>query len=222
MRIPAALLVSSLLALGACATPEQAAKMPVLPSEHYAIEVTPAPQELKLAPHAGGLSNNQADALNAFVHDWMIAQGGEITLKAPEHGDSPDGAYRTVTAARDFLVAQGVAADKVRIVGYEAGADPHAPIVVGYLRYKANGPQCGRSWGDIANDNDNRAYPEFGCSITANVAAQIANPADLLAARASDPPDAERRQTVTDKYRQGGTTSTPADAQADGTFAKSQ
>ena len=118
MRIPAALLVSSLLALGACATPEQAAKMPVLPSEHYAIEVTPAPQELKLAPHADGLSNNQADALNAFVHDWMIAQGGEITLKAPEHGDSPDGAYRTVTAARDFLVAQGVAGARIQTVSY--------------------------------------------------------------------------------------------------------
>ena len=220
LRAPAALLIVGLLALGACASGEPEAKAPILPTERYAIAVSPAPQELKLAPHATGLSRTQAEALSGFVSDWMTASGGDITLKAPEHGADPAGAYRTVTAARDYLISRGVEPGKVRIVGYEAGGDARAPILVGYMRYHAAGPDCGQAWSDVTQVHDNQAYPEFGCAVTANIAAQIADPADLLTPRASAPVDAQRRQTVTDKYRQGGLTATTADPQADGTFSK--
>ncbi len=214
---PAMLMCAAFLTLGACATgPAEVAHAPILQTERYAIQVTPAPEELKLAPHAAGLSPNQADALAGFARQWSTDSGADITLKAPEHGVDPAGAFRTVTAARDYLVAQGVPPDKVRIVGYEAGADPHAPITVGYVRYQAKGPDCGRSWSDLSQVQNNQSYPEYGCAITANIAAEIANPADLLAPRALDPADAQRRQTVTDKYRQGVITSTPKDPQADG------
>jgi pilus assembly protein CpaD len=220
LRAPAALLTLSLLALGACATPDPKTPPPILPTERYSIEVSPAPQEIKLAAHASGLSQTQAVALGQFVRDWMTASGGDITLKAPEHGPDQAVAYRTVTDARDFLVSRGVAPDKVRIVGYDAGGDVHAPILVGYMRYHAQGPDCGRSWSDISKTSDNEGYPEFGCAVTANIAAQIADPADLLNPRASDPPDAQRRQAVLDKYRQGAMTSTAPDPQADGTTSK--
>ncbi len=220
MRAPAALLICGLLMLGACATDGSEAEAPILPTERYAIEVCPAPQELKLAPHAAGLSTAQADALSGFVRQWLTSGGGDITLKAPEHGPDPAAAYRTVTAARDYLVAQGAPAEKVRIVGYDAAGDAHSPILVGFMRYQAKGPDCGRAWSDVTQVGANEPYPEFGCAVTANIAAQIADPADLLAARASDPVDAQRRQVVMDKYRQGANTSTAPDPQADGTFAK--
>jgi pilus assembly protein CpaD len=214
---PAMLICSTFLTLAACAGgPAEVARGPVLQTERYAIEVTPAPQEVKLAPHASGLSANQADALNGFVRQWMSDSGADITLKAPEHGDDPASAYRTATGARDYLVSQGVPAGRVRIVGYEAGADPHAPITVGYVRYQAKGPDCGRAWSDLSKVDSNQSYPEFGCAVTANIAVEVANPADLLAPRASDPPDAQRRQSVLDKYRAGQVTSTPKDPQADG------
>ena len=41
------------------------------------------------------------------------------------------------------------------------------------------------------------------CAQQRNLAAQIANPADLLGPRTVDPADAERRAVVFDKYRQG-------------------
>ena len=220
MRAPAALLILGLLALGGCASGEPQATGPILPTERYAIEVSPAPQELKLAAHPTGLSPAQAEALNGFVRDWMISSGGDITLKAPQHGVDPAGAYLTVTAARDYLVSRGVEPQQVRIVGYEAGGDPKAPILVGYMRYRAAGPDCGKAWSDISQMHDNQAYPEFGCAVTADIAAEIADPADLLTPRTSTPVDAQRRQAVTDKYRQGGVTSTTADPQADGTFSK--
>ena len=109
-----------------------------------------------------------------------------------------------------------MAAANIRIVGYDAGGDPRAPVRVGYIRYEAQGPQCGQSWENLADVRQNREYDEFGCAVTANVAAELASPEDLLHPRAMTPPDAARRETVITKYRQGDTTSTAKDTQANG------
>ena len=211
----------SLLALGACATdsvgPKAAADPPpVTPSERFAIQVDPAPLELKLGVHDAGLSPNQADAVRDFAGRWRLTDRAPITIKAPEHGPMQGAVYRTATGARDLLIADGVDPQAVRIVGYDAADDQAAPVVVGFVRYQAHGPQCGRSWDNLANVYANQGYAEFGCAVTANIAAQVAEPADLLHPRASDPPDAGRRQTVLDKYRQGATTTTTKDSQANG------
>jgi pilus assembly protein CpaD len=211
-----------LLALGACATgPNHADKAaadppPITPTERFQVQVDPAPLELKLGVHETGLSPNQVDALREFAGRWMHTDRAPITIKAPEHGPAQAAVYRTATAARDYLIGQGVDPSAVRIVGYEAADDHAAPVVVGFVRYQARGPQCGRSWDSLSTDYDSNGYPEFGCAVTANLAAQVADPADLLHPRASDPPDAPRRQNVIDKYRQGTTTSTMKDSQANG------
>ena len=209
----------SLLALGACATDDKkvaADPPPITPSERYAIQVNPDPMELKLGVHDSGISARQADALRDFVGRWMQTDRAPITIKAPEHGPAQAAVYRTATAARDFMIGQGVDPAQVRIVGYEAGDAADAPVVVGFVRYQAHGPQCGNSWEDLSTDYKNTGYREFGCSVTANIAAQIAEPADLLHPRDSDAPDAQRREVVLDKYRQGATTSTTKDSQANG------
>lgn len=204
-------------ALAACAdhSPADKGPQPLTPTERYPIAVRPAPEELKLAAHAGGLSGNQIDALRDFVREWRDVDGGVVTLKTPMHGPDPAATYRTATGARDFLVSQGVESDKVRIVGYEAQGDAQAPVSVGFVRYIAKGPDCGQSWSDLSRVDNNREYPEFGCSMAANIAAQIANPADLLQPRDQDPADAQRREAVIGKYRDGQVTSTAKDTQAD-------
>ncbi len=222
MRMP---LIASLacLALGACASEESeplAQARPVTPTEHFAIEVKPAPVELMLAAHGSGLSEAQAAALRDFMGRYDDADRGAITIKAPERGPDQSGVYRTATAARDYLISQGAAAGDVRIEGYDANGDGKAPVRVSFVAYHAQGPQCGNSWSDLAKQANNQVYREFGCALTANVAAQIADPADLLHPRASDPPDAERRADVLNKYRQGQITSTPKDPQADGAFSQ--
>jgi len=173
MRATPLILILALAALGACEsehanTGNLAA---VTPTERYAINVRTAPVEMKLAAHAGGLSAAQADALRTFADDWRQSNGGDIAVKSPEHGADPAGAYRTANDARDFLIAQGVAASQVRIAGYEANGDGAAPIVLSFMRYVAEGPKCGRAWSDLSRAGANREYPEFGCAITTGVSA---------------------------------------------------
>ena len=210
------------VALAGCASTghDLADAPPITPTERFAIEVRPQPQELRLGTHAQGVSPNQAHALADFAQGWSSAQGGEVTLQTPSHGGDPAAAYRTAQGARDVLVASGVSAGAVKIVGYDAGGDHEAPIIIGYTRYVAQGPQCGQAWENLSNTTANREYNNFGCALTANVAAQIDNPADLLNPRDSTPADAGRRQQVLDHYRKGEVTSSAKDEQANGAVSR--
>ena len=216
MKSTAIVLVLAGACLAACASGNVKKQMgAVTPTEQFAIEVQSEPVTLQLAPHQVGASPRQVDALTALAGQWTDEGGGDITIQTPARDGDPAAAYRTASDARDILVANGVPPAKVRLASYGAGAGVPV-IVVTYPRYKARGPECGRAWENLTSNGDNRPYNNFGCSLTANIAAQIANPADLLAPRASDPPDGGRRQVVLDKYRKGEVSSTAKDQQASG------
>ena len=205
-----ALLVLPVLA--ACASPRQTA---ATPTEQWnsRVLVEPRPEQVKLVVHDGGLSQNQAHALATFVEHWRDAGAGEIVIEAPREG--PAGAHGMMVDARDFLAAQGVPADRFRLVGYEAGGAMDAPLIVGFLRHEVVLPRCGRSWENLTRTANNTVHSNFGCAVTANMAAQIANPEDLLQPRPMTPADAQRRDTVFGAYRAGQVTSSAANPQAD-------
>lgn len=215
------LAVVSLAALvAACATPPGFDKKALTPTQHYAAKVTSQPEEVRLAVHAQGISPRQAEALEKFVAYWRDDEGGMIGIQAPQDGVEPGAAYRMSESARGFLISKGVPADQIEVVGYAPDNDPNPPLLVGYLRYKAEIPECGKKWTSITSSWKNDVQPNFGCSVTANMASQIANPADLLGPREMTPQDASRRQFVLDKYRKGEVTSASKDDQADGAVSR--
>jgi pilus assembly protein CpaD len=212
--------LAAVLALAGC-THVQAGPDPalgvapnVLDAWNGAIQVTPQPDEIRLAAHPTGLSGNQARALAEFHGRWMQAEGGEITVAAPN-----EGGYRVGTEARAYLLAQGAPAGSVKLIGYDAGDQTDAPVIVGYRRYTVSTPNCG-SWDNLSRSFSNAAYGNMGCAVTSNMAAQLANPGDLIAPRTMDPADPARRGTVFDKYRKGDTTSSAKDAQASGAVSQ--
>jgi pilus assembly protein CpaD len=188
-----------------------------LPTEQWAITVSPSEDDVLLAPHEAGLSDAQQAALVGLVSRWRDHGGGQIVIKEPAGGQGQS--YRSTAAVQDALEALGVDPGQVRVAGYDAGPRPGAPIVVGYIRYEAKGPDCGREWKSVTDSFENKPNSNFGCANTANIAAMIANPADLIAPRTSDPADAGRRETVLTKYREGQITSTAKDTQASGSVS---
>ena len=75
------------------------------------------------------------------------------------------------------------------------------------MRYVAEGPECGTTWiHDADRDRKNLPSPNFACATQRNLAAMIANPADLLGPRSETPRDASRRDVVYDGYLKGDST----------------
>ena len=214
-----ALIVAAAVSLAGCSTVGRDAgdNTALTSTERFAIQVTPHPQEVRLAAHASGLSNNQAAALGAFVRTWLEVEGGQITVQAPVQTGDEAAVYRTSEGARRFLVEQGVTPDRIRTIGYRPTGEGEAPIIVGYMAYSARGPDCSASWANLTASADNNTLnPNFGCAVTSNVAASLANPGDLVSPRGEDMPDPNRRSQVMEHYRNGESTSSVRDQQASG------
>ncbi len=215
----AGLPLAAILALGACATAQSdrtSAPIAATPTQQFPLQATGHADEIRLQPHAAGLSREQAEALAALAGRWQEVGGGPLTIQIPDSSPDPRAAYRGGAEARLVLQNSGAPAELVRQVGYEPAAGAPAVIIVGFTAYEPVIAHCGTHWNNIANTYQNKPMSNFGCAVTSNMAAQIANPADIEGPRLSDPPDAARRTVVIDSYRQGKLTAGAKDAQSSG------
>lgn len=215
--LPLVFACAAALGLSACGSTPKSSDLALTPTEQWTdrVQVIGHPESIRLAVHANGPSANQGAALADFVARWMQADGGVIDIQAPT-GASP----RMISGVYSLLTAQGAPASSVRLSSYEAGEDPAAPIVVGFERYVAITPKCGADWENLTRTRNNDPFGNFGCAVTANIAAQVANPEDLIRPRATTPVDAQRRATVLENYRRGEVTSSARDDQAAGVISR--
>ena len=210
-------------ALQACAVDpnpaETARRQQLLPTEQYGLAVTNQPEQIALGLHADGLSAAQQAALGQFVSRWRLNGGGAVTLRAPVSGNAAL-SRRMETETGAYLVKLGIPQERLVLAGYAAAA-PSAPLLASYERFEAKGPNCSGGWSDIMSTGSNAAYDHFGCAVTANIAAQVANPRDFLAPAVETPADNSRRSVVLNKYRLGAVTSSAKDDQANGKVSDS-
>ncbi|WP_297512870.1 CpaD family pilus assembly lipoprotein [uncultured Caulobacter sp.] len=213
------LMAAALLGLAACAStpPDQGPnKNAATETQQWMdrIKVTSAPDEIVLATHATGVSANQSAALEALVGRWLEAEARELVVTAP------NGAGAMASQVRDRLILFGAPGARVRVVGFDPTGPEDNTIRVGFLRYEAERPKCGQRWENLSATRNNVVYENFGCAMAANLAAQVANPEDLVRPRDMTPPDAGRRNDILGKYRKGEITSSKKDEQASGTVSK--
>jgi pilus assembly protein CpaD len=202
-RTPFVALSLAALCLAACATEHPASgSAPLTPIDQYRLQAQAATDRLALAPHADGLSDAQAQALKALAAHRAEADGGAVTISLPHGAADAAAVARTADAAQLVL---NVAGARVLRSTYESD-DAKAPLLVSFDFEKAVVAHCGR-WDDLTSTGGNGSYANFGCAVTANMAAQIANPSDIVRPRAEDAPDADRRTTILEKYRAGKVTS---------------
>lgn len=168
----------------------------------------PATLSIRVAGGAHGLSPSQAAQVSDFLARYRSKDSGnsKLVIAVPSGSPNESAAMRAVGNMREMIREFGFSDSTVSMVPYGGGRDPSAPIRLAYLRYVAEGPQCGHWPTNLAYDPLNLPYPNFGCAQQHNLAAQIVNPADLLGPRTAAPADAERRTVVMDKYRQGQST----------------
>lgn len=209
------------LLAAACASPATQAERDLRnPLERFPLTTAERQDDSLLAVHPGGLSPAQRGAVAALAARWRQAPAATIVLRVPRGGPQEGDAMTMAQQAHAMLLEQGVDPAAIRHESYNSPADSAAPLVATFASLQAVVPECGRSWDNLTGTQSNGNHSNFGCAVTANMAAQIDNPADIVAPRPLDPPDAGRRSVVFDKYRQGLRTGAEIDDQASGVVSQ--
>jgi pilus assembly protein CpaD len=202
------------VAVGACRHfdegPQVAGWAVVDPSERHPIHVSQEPQTMQIAVgrYAQGLTGQQRAEVLAFADRSRASDAGNsrLIISAPGGAENEVAAMHVVRQIRRILSDYGFAETSIAVEAYQAEEGREPPIRVSYLRYVANAPQCGFWPTNLAYEPQNLPYPNLGCATQHNLAAQVANPADLLGPRTESDRSAERRDTVWDKYARGEST----------------
>lgn len=152
----------------------------------------------------------QKTALNGFLAGYDHDAASTVEIMVPSGSRNELAAQRVAGGLIDLLRANGINRAYVRTSAYQVTEpDASAPIRVSFLAMRAQTNRCGRWPADIASDPENKHWANFGCSYQNNLAAQVANPADLLGPRPSGEIDAERRDVTIGDYRSRQTIFTP-------------
>jgi pilus assembly protein CpaD len=206
------MILTALLLLGACTTPASGLKKddapPVNPGELYKMQAEQAPDEIRLGQHPDGLSVHQRAAIADYARDYIEAGGEQVVIRTPAGGG--EAVARMAEGAKAALEAAGLSEHEIALDVYNTD-QPSAAIRLVYQRWQAKPIACGQSWTSLTNTRDNQTQANFGCAVTANMAAQIANPRDINGPRTMDASDAARRSTVLDHYRKGEITAAQSD-----------
>lgn len=211
MMIRPALILALAISAAACASPrEEASRDLKTPLDQYPFQVNQHPEEIMLAVHPEGVSGNQAAALAELVRRWKGAGGDPIVVRAPGNGPQEADAARMAEQIRSVLLAEGAPVHLVRVERFDAAGDGSVPLTVGFARYVADVPECGLKWDNLTGTQSNSVPNTFGCSVRANMAAQVANPRDLVQARAEDPYESSRGTVQTGQWRTGADTASTA------------
>lgn len=214
-RLIAAAAASALLS--ACAATGPTGAPPLNATSRYVLQVEPDIDRIALAVHEQGLSNTQLAALGALAARFVQARAAVIRVEAPT-GDDPV-AHQVAWTTRDALIARGVPAERILVVSYAAPA-ARAPVLAGFETLRAVVPNCAAAQSPMGSNFSNQPSSSFGCALTANLAAQIANPRDIVAPAALAASDSGRRGKVFDTYRAGAPTSAPQEPLIDGAISQ--
>jgi pilus assembly protein CpaD len=152
----------------------------------------------------------QRAALEGFLSRYDTDAQPTVTIVVPSGSANEIAASNVSHDMIAVLRRNGVPAHRIATAAYRASSNEiNAPIRVSYSAMQAYTQPCGRWPKDIGDTTDNKHYANFGCSYQNNLAAQIANPADLLGPRRPSEIDAENRGVAIGNYKRKATTFTP-------------
>jgi pilus assembly protein CpaD len=176
--------------------------------ERHPIVLTEAQNALDIpvGPNDARLTIGMKDTIKGFAQTFAASAAGQMQIQMPHGSPNAAAAARLGQDIRATLAASGIRSQRIVLTGYAAQAEGDAaPIRLSFVATRAVTAPCGEWPEDLSNDTaGNRNWYNFGCASQNNLAAQIANPSDLIAPRGVTPIDAARRSTVIGLYRSGG------------------
>ncbi|HRK18238.1 MAG TPA: CpaD family pilus assembly protein [Hyphomicrobiaceae bacterium] len=174
------------------------------PAERHPILVSQEPHRMSVnvSRSSRGLDPGQRARIIDFVSRFHASDTGnsKLIIAVPSGAANEVAAMNAVADMRPLLNDIGVSESAISIEPYHADGQVNPPIRVAYNRYAADAPECGKWPENLGATSRNLNYANFGCASQRNMAAMIANPADLVGPRTMTPASAERRDKAYEKY----------------------
>jgi pilus assembly protein CpaD len=163
----------------------------------------------------GGLTASQRTDVTAFAQSWLHEGTGPIAIDLPVSTPNARAATQSLHDIQAIFSSAGVPPRGVAIRRYTpADQRQFAAIKLNYPKVIADAGPCGLWPEDLGPSfrnpiyQENRPYSNLGCAYQRNMAAMVANPADLVQPRPESPTYTTRRATVLGKYSRGEPTAT--------------
>lgn len=205
--------------LGACThtNDEITASVPADYRQRHPIVVQEADRtiEVFVGTGRGGLTASQRTDVTAYAQTWLNEGTGAIVVDLPVSTSNARAATQSLQDIQAIFSSVGVPARGVTIRRYTPPDQRQfATIKLNYPKIIADAGPCGVWPEDLGPSfrnpiyQENRPYSNLGCAYQRNMAAMVANPADLVQPRPESPSYTQRRQTVLGKYSKGESTAT--------------
>lgn len=185
--------------------------------QRHPIALTYAPETLDVFAmrNASGLDSRQAADVRAFAEGYRREGRGPMLVLVPQQ-QQPRSASHALAAVRSGLAAGGVGGKQLQVQGYSStSAALGAPIRLTYTKLDAKvASECGDWRQDVGGidihftDWQNKPWYNKGCAYQTQMAAQVADPIDLLRPRSETRVDTMKRMHAIDQLRKGQDPST--------------
>jgi pilus assembly protein CpaD len=217
--------IFGLLALGGCATDKGASKEPAFVKEantkakisldRYPVQAQSKTDSLHFRWHENGISQNQIKALDQIAEQsaWVKDQPIDLEIISSESARSIEAGKRIV----QYLLSKDVHARD--ITHLSGSSQPDDVISINKIEYRARLYDCNRTWENLSKTAKNNVYENFGCAVSSNLAAQVANPRNLVTPERPTSVDVGRKLTILSNYREGKLTASESDKDAKGTIS---
>ena len=191
----------ALIGVGACAAPSHTMKPAHL---RNAVQVAESIERLELYTRPNGMELSARDklAVSQFLDGYARAGDGPLYINRPASAISGLGTQQAESVIRGLMAQNGMNPTAIQTGQYNSKPGDPAPVVVSYRTLRAIPQDC-RTMGSLTNSFSNQPHSNFGCFHSANLAAMVTDPRQLLEPYASGQPNAQRRQVIYDKYIEG-------------------
>lgn len=158
--------------------------------------------DLPVAASDRGMTRTQKVAIEGFLASYDRSATPVVRIITPSGGPNEVAASRATSDFARLLRSNGVPDGRIAFLSYQAGpTESSAAVRISYSAMRAQTGKCGRWPDDLLKTSENKHYANFGCSYQNNLAAQLANPADLLGPRKPTEIDPENRANAIDQYK---------------------
>ncbi|MGB7288080.1 MAG: CpaD family pilus assembly protein [Salaquimonas sp.] len=170
---------------------------PIIVSENETVQDIVIPRHTKSLPLRG------RDLARSMGFNFKSSGAKSIAIMIPSGSPNERAAKNAASDVVAEFTQVGIKRSQIIIKHYDAASHgSSATLRLVYTDLSASiDSKCGQWNEDLIDTKDNKNYANFGCATQNNLAAQIANPADLLGPRAMSEIDSTKRTTVIEDWR---------------------